>query len=65
MPEPPLSLPSSVLSDIENHVEETISNGKHIREVLASNSKGGPWNTEWEVEAAVDALHVFDRCLEE
>ena len=59
MPEPPLSLPSSVLSDIEGRVEDTISNGKQIREMLASNSKGGPWNTEWEVEAAVEALHVF------
>ena len=59
MPEPPLSLPSSVLSDIEGRVEDTISNGKHIREMLASSSRGGPWNTEWEVEAAVEALHVF------
>ena len=52
MPEPPLSLPSSVLSDIEGRVEDTISNGKQIREMLADNSRGGPWNTEWEVEAA-------------
>ena len=59
MPEPPLTLSSSDLADIENHVEETISNGKHIRDILASNSRGGPWNTEWEVEAAVEALHVF------
>ena len=59
MPEPPLTLPSSVLADLESHVADTISNGKHIRDVLASNSRGGPWNTEWEVEAAVEALHVF------
>lgn len=59
MPEPPMTLSSSDLADIENHVEETISNGKHIRDILASNSRGGPWNTEWEVEAAVEALHVF------
>lgn len=59
MPEPPLTLSSSDIADIENHVEETISNGKHIRDILASNSRGGPWNTEWEVEAAVEALHVF------
>ena len=63
MPEPPLTLPSSVLADLESHVSDTISNGKHIRDVLASNSRGGPWNTEWEVEAAVEALHVFgSRC---
>ena len=59
MPEPPLTLPPSVLADLESHVSDTISNGKHIRDVLASNSRGGPWNTEWEVEAAVEALHVF------
>ena len=59
MPEPPLTLPSSVLADLESHVSDTISNGKHIRDVLASNSRGGPWNTELEVEAAVEALHVF------
>lgn len=59
MPEPPLTLSSSDLADIENHVEGTISNGKHIRDILANNSRGGPWNTEWEVEAAVEALHVF------
>ena len=28
--QPPLSLPSSVLSDIEGRVEDTISSGKHI-----------------------------------
>ena len=56
MPEPPLTLSSSDLADIENHVEGTISNGKHIRDILANNSRGGPWNTEWEVEAAVEAL---------
>ena len=59
MPEPPLSLPDNVLNEIVSRVENTVSNGKHIRDVLASNSKGGPYNTEWEVEAAVEALHVF------
>ena len=59
MPDPPLSLPTSVLTDIENHVQGTITNGKHIRDVLASHSRGGSWNTEWEVDAAVEALNVF------
>ncbi|MAH90695.1 MAG: hypothetical protein CMA11_02895 [Euryarchaeota archaeon] len=59
MPEPPLSLPNSVLEDVENHIQETISSGKHIRNVLAEHSREGPWNTDWEVEAAVEALHVF------
>jgi len=59
MPEPPLTLSNSALTEIENRVEDTVSNGKQIREVFATNSKGGPYNTEWEVDAAVEALHVF------
>jgi|TARA_X000001036_G_scaffold252469_1_gene234961 DNA-binding HxlR family transcriptional regulator len=59
MPEPPLTLPKPVLEDVEAHVSETIANGTHIRNVLAKHSSTGPWNTEWEVEAAVEALHVF------
>jgi len=59
MPEPPLTLPKSILEDVEAHVTDTISNGTHIRSVLAKHSSNGPWNTEWEVEAAVEALHVF------
>ena len=50
MPEPPLTLPKQVLEDVEAHVSETISNGTHIRNVLAKHSSTGPWNTEWEVE---------------
>tara|TARA_B100000700_G_scaffold53032_1_gene56455 strand:+ start:12016 stop:12471 length:456 start_codon:yes stop_codon:yes gene_type:complete len=59
MPEPPLTLPAPVLTDIEGHIQHTISNGKHIRDALANHTRGGPWNTEWEVDAAVEALHVF------
>lgn len=59
MPEPPLTLTGAALNEIESRVEDTVANGKQIREVLAANSKGGPYNTEWEVEAAVEALHVF------
>ena len=59
MPEPPLTLSTSVFEEVKSKVEETISNGKTVRELLANNSRGGPWNTEWEVEAAVEALHVF------
>ena len=47
------------MNEIEQGVENTIANGKKIRDILADNSKGGPWNTQWEVEAAVEALHVF------
>ena len=59
MPEPPLTLTDAALNEIESRVEDTVSNGKQIRDVLAANSKGAPYNTEWEVEAAVEALHVF------
>jgi len=59
MPEPPLTLTGAALNEIESRVEDTVANGKQIRDVLAANSKGGPYNTEWEVEAAVEALHVF------
>ena len=59
MPEPPLSLPNDVFNDLETHIANTVSNGKHIRSVLAEHSTGGPWNTDWEVAAAVEALHVF------
>ena len=58
-PEPPLSLSNTALNEIVSRVDNTVSNGKQIRDVLAANSKGGPYNTEWEVEAAVEALHVF------
>ncbi|MBA4694538.1 MAG: helix-turn-helix transcriptional regulator [Candidatus Poseidoniales archaeon] len=59
MPEPPLALPDPVLTDVENHIQNTISSGTHIRSVLAGHSNKGPWNTTWEVDAAVEALHVF------
>lgn len=59
MPEPPLTLPEDVLSDVKAHVGQTISSGTHIRTVLAEHSAKGSWSTEWEVEAAVEALHVF------
>ena len=59
MPEPPLTLPEEVLSDVLTHIEGTITSGTHIRNVLAEHSSKGPWNTDWEVEAAVEALHVF------
>ena len=59
MPEPPLTLPDAILEEVETRIEDTISNGAHIRKILAKHSSSGPWNTEWEVEAAVEALHVF------
>jgi len=59
MPEPPLELPSTVLNDLETHIKGTIANGRMIRDLLAEHSNKVPWGTEWEVEAAVEALNVF------
>lgn len=59
MPDPALKLPSSVLGEIESHIAGTISSGRHIRDALAKHSNSGPWDTDWEVRAAVEALHVF------
>ena len=59
MPDPALELPSSVLDEIESHIAGTISSGRHIRDTLAKHSNSGPWDTDWEVQAAVEALHVF------
>ena len=59
MPDPALKLPSSVLGEIESHIAGTISSGRHIRDALAKHSNSGPWDTDWEVQAAVEALHVF------
>ena len=59
MPEPPLKLPKSALDSVETNIATTIAKGKEIRDLLADNSKQGPWDTTWEVEAAVEALHVF------
>ena len=59
MPEPPLKLPKSALDSVESSIATTIAKGKEIRDLLANNSKQGPWDTTWEVEAAVEALHVF------
>lgn len=59
MPEPPLVLPQGDLKDILSNIDSTIEAGASIRNTLAEHSGKGPWNTDWEVEAAVEALHVF------
>ena len=59
MPEPPLRIPNEVIEDLETHIQATIAHGGHIRELLASHSNTGPWDADWEVKAAVEALHVF------
>ena len=59
MPEPPMSIPLDQFSVIENNIQSTIEQGTKIRNLLAKHSNTGPYNAEWEVEAAVEALHVF------
>jgi DNA-binding HxlR family transcriptional regulator len=59
MPKPPLDIPKESLVDIETHISATIANGGHIRGLLAGFSDKPPWSEEWEVKAAVEALHVF------
>ena len=54
-----MSIPSEKFSAIENGISSTIDHGKTIRSLLAQHSNQGPYNAEWEVEAAVEALHVF------
>ena len=54
-----MSIPREKFSAIENGISSTIEHGKTIRSLLAQHSNQGPYNAEWEVEAAVEALHVF------
>ena len=59
MPNPPLNIGNESMQDIKSRISNTIENGGHIRQTLASYSHGAPYDTAWEVKAAVEALHVF------
>jgi DNA-binding HxlR family transcriptional regulator len=59
MPEPALTIPKDSFEAIQNHIDSTIKSGSNIRDILANHSNKGPWDTTWEVQAAVEALHVF------
>lgn len=59
MPDPPLEIPGEVLNDLKDQISSTISSGTHIRSVLSQYSNRGVWDTEWEVQAGVEALNVF------
>lgn len=59
MPTPPMKLPADVFATVQSHIEGTLENGKIIRSTLETYSNTGPFNADWEVEAAVEALHVF------
>ena len=59
MPEPALFIPKDSYEAIQNHIDNTIKNGSNIRDILGNHSNRSPWDTTWEVQAAVEALHVF------
>ena len=59
MPEPALFISKDSYEAIQNHIDNTIKNGSNIRDILGNHSNRGPWDTTWEVQAAVEALHVF------
>lgn len=59
MPEPPMTLPQDSFEAVKNNIQTTINSGTNIRDTLAAHSNTGPWDTNWEVQAAVEALHVF------
>lgn len=59
MPNPPMNLPSEDFTAVQTSIEHTIAEGTRIRTNLGKHSNQGPYNAEWEVEAAVEALHVF------
>ena len=54
-----MKLPREDYEAVENGIEQTISEGTRIRQRLGKFANQGPYNAEWEVEAAVEALHVF------
>ena len=55
-----MSIPSEAYDAIENGIHNTIEEGKSIRHLLAQHSNQGPYNAEWEVEAAVEAQFRFE-----
>ena len=54
-----MKLSADAFAVVQNNIEATLENGKVIRKTLATYSNTGPFNADWEVEAAVEALHVF------
>ncbi len=59
MPKPPMTVPADDYQSLQEGIESTLNHGKAIRSTLAKHSGQGPYTAEWEVEAAVEALHVF------
>jgi len=59
MPQPHMSVPADDFQALQDGITATIDAGAAIRQRLAKHSNKGPYTAEWEVEAAVEALHVF------
>ena len=59
MPKPFMTLPPKDFDELQHGISQTVEEGGRIRERLARFSKQSQFTTEWEVEAAVGALHVF------
>ena len=54
-----MNLPNEDFEAVQQGIDQTITEGTRIRKRLAQHSNQGPYNAEWEVEAAVEALYVF------
>lgn len=54
-----MNLPNQDFEAVQQGIDQTITEGTRIRQRLAQHSNQGPYNADWEVEAAVEALHVF------
>ena len=59
MPEPIQRISNESYSFLQDNIESTIAIGTSIRDTLAPYSNKSTYNTNWEVQAAVEALHVF------
>jgi len=59
MPEPPMKLPKGDFERVIDHIESTVGHGTSIRHTLSQHGGVGPYNADWEVAAAVEALHIF------
>ena len=49
-----MNLPNEDFEAVQQGIDQTITEGTRIRKRLAQHSNQGPFNAEWEVEAAVE-----------
>jgi len=59
MSQPPLPLPSKVVTKVEDKIEEVIKIGTEIRSILGSRNDEEEWGEKWEVNAAVKSLNIL------